>query len=182
MFFSCQSWTRGEGLILHPLEPRRERGGKRKQHQQVMSRSVLISRCWIWLSMNGSLPGRGRGPGDPPYTIIIRLADWKWKLRETTSPAHSHLSLNLQYFAIYDWAAARAASRHKGSPGPAPHASNVDQVNDIHGAKHNHLTQIAACASLRVFASLRLIVFYWKQDLGFVKHDCDGLRSAYVCM
>ena len=32
------------GLILHPQDTG-ERGGKRKQHQQVMLRSVLISRC-----------------------------------------------------------------------------------------------------------------------------------------
>lgn len=175
-------WRRGgEGLILHPLEPRRER--REEETTSTSHVEICVDIPLLNLIVNEwFIAGPGERPGDPPYTIIIRLADWKWKLRETTSPAHSHLSLNLQHFAIYDWAAARAASRHKGSPGPAPHASNVDQVNDIHGAKHNHLTQIAACASRRVFASLRLIVFYWKQDLGFVKHDCDGLRSAYVCM
>ena len=36
---------RGRGLILHPQDTGREGGGKRKQHQQVMSRSVWISRC-----------------------------------------------------------------------------------------------------------------------------------------
>ena len=87
-----------------------------------------------------------RGPGDQcTHPAIIYLADLKWKLRETLGPAHKHLS-KFTAFCNLRVSSARAASRHKGSPGPAPHASNVDQVNDIHGAKHNHLAQIAACA------------------------------------
>ena len=36
---------REEGANFTPPGHWSERGGKRKQHQQVMSRSVLISRC-----------------------------------------------------------------------------------------------------------------------------------------
>ena len=62
-----------------------------------------------------------------------------------------------------------------------PAAPQVDQVNDIHGAKHNHRPSPdhGVCLS-RVFASLRLIVFYRMLDPGFVKHEYDSYRSAYV--
>ena len=92
-------WRRGRGLILHPQDTG-EGGGKRKQHQQVMSRSVwsvdipllnLIVNEWL-------IADRGEDLVTRP--AIICLADWK--LGNKSSPL---ASLNLQHFAIYEWAA-----------------------------------------------------------------------------
>ena len=87
----------GGGANFTPTGHWRERGGKRKQHQQVMSRFVLISRCWIWLWMNGSLPGQGRGdPGLPPWLAGHNLITRRFK----TENDGKLPSLNFQHFAI----------------------------------------------------------------------------------